>query len=105
MELGVLERVLILSLLPLKVEEDYIRYKVITDLKRELSFSEDELKEFNIISEGDKIKWDVSKERKKDVNIGDVAREVITEAFESLSKQKKINDQNVSLYEEFVIKK
>ena len=81
MELGVLERVSLLQVLPVRVEDNYITYRIINDLKRDLSFSEDDLKNFDIKIDGEKITWDVTKEEKKDVTkrFGEkISHEIIT---------------------------
>ena len=105
MELGILERAVILQALPKNPEDDYLTYKIITDLKKELSFSEEEIKKFKIEITGDKLTWDESKSKKKEIEIGDKGKEIIAEGFKSLNENKKINRFNVPLYEEFVLNK
>ena len=101
MELGVLERTVVMQLLP--TESDYITYKVVTDLRDDLGFSEEELKEFEIKSEGTQITWDSKKAKVKEVKIGVEGAKIIGEALKKLDEQGKINVQNASLYEKFVL--
>ena len=102
MELGVKERVVLLQLLP--TEADYITYKIIEDLKMELSFSEDEIKEFEITVVQGQILWNTKKIKTKEIEIGETAEKIITKALEEADKQNKINGDNSKLYERFVLK-
>lgn len=111
MELSILQRIILQSILP--SEGDYITYKIIRDLKGELAFSEDEIKKFNItqeiIKEKSRIlwdnKWNGSNDALKRISIGPKALDMIIKALEELNSQKKINDQTIDLYEMFVNKK
>ena len=107
MKLSVLERIVLLNLLPRDPEDDYSTYKIITNLKMDLSFSEQEWKDFQIVEkviEGEtKMFWDDSLERPKDVEIGEKAWEIVSNGLKALDKQKKINGLNASLYERFVL--
>ena len=101
MELGINERIALLQILP--KEGDYLTYKILQDLKNELSFTEKEIDDWKIVISDNRMTWDVKKERKKKVNIGEKATEVIREAFKKLDKEKKINSSNIALYEKFVL--
>jgi hypothetical protein len=104
MELGVLERIALLQLLP-PSEGSYVTYKILQDLKTSLGFNEDELKELNLIQNQEEktVTWDVTKEFKKEISIGDKAKSIIVEALNKLDAEGKINQNNVSLYEKFVV--
>jgi hypothetical protein len=102
MELGVLERIALLQLLP-PSEGSYVTYKILQDLKTSLGFNEDELKELNLIQEDKIVTWDVTKEFKKEISIGDKAKSIIVESLNKLDAEGKINQNNVSLYEKFVV--
>jgi hypothetical protein len=101
MKFGVLERIVLQSILP--QELDYITYKIVKDLKLELSFSEKEIKEFNLEQVGERITWDKSKEKTKEIPLGEKARSVIVKGLEKLNSEGKINDDNVGLYEKFIM--
>lgn len=101
MELSVLERVVLMGILP--QESNYITHKIVTNLKMELSFSEQEIKDYKIVEKDGKIYWDDKFEKPKNVEIGDKAKEIIAEELKKLDEQKKINDLNASLYERFVL--
>ena len=101
MELGVLERTIIMQLLP--TESDYITYKVLTDLRDNLGFSEKEIKDFEIRTEGTQIIWDSKKAKVKEVEVGAEGTKIITKALKELDEKGKINAQNALLYEKFVL--
>ena len=101
MEFTILERIILQGLLP--QEGDYITFGIIKGLRTELSFSEKEIKDFEIKQDGKSITWDSKKERVKKVEVGEKAQSIISEALKKLNDEKKINEQNVSLYERFVL--
>jgi hypothetical protein len=101
MELKVLERIILLGILP--KEANYVTLKIINDLKAELSFSEIELKDFEIKEKDGNVSWNPRKEKLKNIEFGEKANEVVCEALKKLDETKKINSENVSLYEKFVL--
>ena len=107
MKLGISERINLLGILP--TESNYVTLKIVADLKLELSFSEDEIKEYSIEShqEGEKVFtiWDQSNEKEKDVSIGEKATDIIVDALKKLDSENKINEQTATLYEKFIINK
>lgn len=103
MELKVLERIVLLGLLP--QEASYLNFKIVTTLKAELSFSEEEQKELNMVEKEGMVTWDSEKEKEKYINIGEKATDLIIAELKKLDKDGKINSQNSSLYERFVLGK
>lgn len=101
MKLGILERTIVMQLLP--AESDYITYKIVTDLRNNLGFSEKEIKEFEITSVEGLMTWNPKKAKTKEVEIGAESTKIIKKALEELDKQGKINAQNALLYERFVL--
>jgi hypothetical protein len=98
MKLNVLDRVMLLGILP--TEGNYLTFKILTNLKVELSFSEADHKAFNLREEAGKILWDKSED--KEIEIGDKAKEIIKESLKKLDEAGKVNEHNVSLYEKFM---
>jgi hypothetical protein len=99
MKLNVLERITLMSLLP--VEGNYITYKILTDLKLQLSFSEAELKEYEIIISENKATW--GKSGDKEIKIGERAKEIIVNLLKKIDENNKLNANNISLYEKFIV--
>ena len=100
MELKVFERISLLGILP--KEGDFATLKIIRQLREDLSFSEEEHKDLNIQMVGEGLSWDQEKDKGKDIEIGDKAKEIISDALKQLDKQKKLPMQCLTLYEEFI---
>jgi len=106
MKLNIIERITLQGILP--QTGNYINYRIINDLRSELSFNEKEIKEWGIKTtpkaDGtDFITWDGSKVREKDVMIGAAAHALIVTELKKLDEKEGINAQNVSLYEKFIL--
>ena len=101
MLLGIKERIVLQNVLP--AEANYVTYKIIQDLRNELSFTEQEIKDHNIIANESGVSWDPASEKPKEINIGKKAKEIIEAELQKLDAQNKINIDTASLYEKFVI--
>jgi len=100
LKLNVLERIILLGLLP--KDENYLTFKLITQLKSDLSFSDKEMKDWGItMLEDGRVSW--KKTGDKQIEIGETIETMIVEKLKTVEKEKKINDENVSLYEKFVV--
>ncbi len=100
MTLAVLERLLLLNLLP--PEGDITTVRVVHRLRQDLSFSEEELGALHLRTVEDEIKWEPEADPLKDVPVGAKAREVIGKLLTRLSKSEKLTEQHLALYEKFV---
>lgn len=100
MKLSVLERVKLMQILPLRPEDNFITYKIITNLKMELSFNEKEYKDVKMVEKEGQIFW--SKNIDKEIEIGEKAKSVIAVILKKLDEQNKITDDLGILYEKFV---
>ena len=103
MKLNVLERVMLGSILP--PENNFSQYKIITGLKQQLSFSEDERKDYGIAEtvndKGDgQVNWKENGET--DITFGVSALEIIREVLKKLDEEKKITANIGTLYEKFM---
>lgn len=102
--LSILERVLILNLLP--AEENVITLRIIKNLKSTLSFSEDEIKKYDIRTVADEtgkssLRWKPDAPN-KDVEIGPKCTEIIIQALNALNDKKKLTEAHLSIYDKFV---
>lgn len=100
MDLSVLERLLLLGVLP--AEGDITTLRIVRQLQDDLSFSEQEHADFKIAQADGRVTWDRTTERLKAVTIGPKALGLIAEALRKLSDQKKLQPQHIDLYERFV---
>ena len=100
MELTVLERIVLLRVLP--AEGDFTTLKIVRKLREALSFSEDEHKEFGIEVVDGLIRWDAAKDVAKEIPVGEKATDLIVSSLKELNTEKKLTDEHFSLYEKFV---
>ena len=101
-KLNVLERITMMNLLP--KETNYLTFKLLTQLKSDLSFSDEEIKKWGIkVLEDGRVMWNKSGD--KQIEIGETIETMIKLKLESVEKENKINVENVSLYEKFVVGK
>ena len=98
MKLNVLERITLLQVLP--TEGSYITFQILISLKKSLSFTEKEIKDFSINEKEGRVTWKKSVD--KDVEIGEKAIDIIKTSLEKLDKDGKINEHNITLYEKFI---
>lgn len=103
MELTIFERLILLSILP--QEGNFMTLKIVRQMREDLSFSEEEHKTLNFKQENDRIVWNQTSEKIKNVSLGEKAIEIIADALKKLDDSKKLTEQHFSLYEKFVIKK
>ena len=104
MKLSVLERINLMGILP--QESNFITFKILTELKNALSFSEKEIKDYKIEQKVDatgagKVYWDSRKEKEKEIEIGEQMNSIIKIALQKVDKEGKVNDGNISLFEKF----
>lgn len=103
MEFTVKERMVLLYILP--KEGDYKTLKILRVLREELSFSEEENKKLNFRQEDNRILWSEEGEKgigAKNIAVGETAKNIIVEKFNELDKNKKLNEDNLPLYEKFM---
>lgn len=100
MELNVLERLLLLNILP--AEGDFTTIKIVRTLREELSFTEEEHERLQVNVSDGKVQWDMGKEVLRNFVFGNKARDLISEDLKKLNVEKKLTEQHLSLYEKFV---
>jgi len=105
-KLTVVERIALLNILPF--EGNVVTLKIIRDLQSNLSFSEEEMKRFKMKNirrpDGSTFAvWDSDlAEETKEIEIGDVANDMIVEQLKALEARKKLRMEMLTLYEKFV---
>lgn len=122
MKLNVFERTQVLQVLP--TEGDFTILKVLQDLQRNVGFSDEEHKEFNISRDGAQVSWGPSEEKdakgkkkfseeenkkfaeavtkEKEIEFGVKATEIVKDALLDLDKEKKLKSAQYTIYEKFV---
>jgi len=99
MKLSVGERIRLLGILPDK--GNILTLKIVQTLRDDVSFSEKEIEDWKIKSEGGMIKWS-DKAKDKQVHIGDTALGVITDALKALDESNELTAADISLWDKFV---
>lgn len=100
MILSVLERLLVLNILP--AEGDIITLKIVQQLRSDLSFSEAEVAQYQFKTNEGQVTWNTTGATDKDIPVGPKAFLLITEALEALNKSKKLKSEHIGLYDKFV---
>ena len=100
MKLTVAERIGILSFLP--VRGDYLTLKILNQLRMNLAFTEEELKDWEIVEdkENQRVSWNF--EGAIDIPIGEVATAIIEECLKDLDTRKEIPVNLLDIYEKFI---
>ena len=102
MELNVLERLIVLNLLP--NEGTFTNLKLIRVAREELSFNEEEHKALKFQQTGEQVQWnqEAGSSILKDVNLGEVVSLMLVDALKKLNSEAKLKEEHYSLYEKFV---
>ena len=98
MNLTLLERLVILSVLP--KEGDYATLRILQNLKLSLSFTEEETTAWGIATVDNRTTWKQNGET--EIPIGEKATDIIVSALSKLNKDKKLPAEALSVYEKFV---
>ena len=101
MDLSVVERLVLLSLLP--QEGSYINLKLLRTAREELSFSDEEVGILNFVQEGDQVRWNMGPDIMKDVTIGEVVTLMIVDSLKKLDGEGKLKNDHFSLFEKFCV--
>ena len=99
MELGILERISLLNILP--VEGDVVTVRLLKKLRTELGFTEEEIKDHKISSAENRVVWEETG-YKADISIGEKATDIIKDAFKRLDREGKIREDMLPLYDTFM---
>lgn len=100
MKLTVLERVVLLSILP--KEGDFTTIKIVRELRESLSFTEKEHVLLQFKTKDNALHWNPDNEMIADIAIGNKAHTIIENVLVEMNKEKKITDEVFSLYEKFI---
>ena len=99
MLVGVNERIRLLGILP--EQGNLLTIKIVRALREELSFSEEEHKEFNVKITDDRITWDPSA-KEKEITFGDLAKEMIEKRLRELNEKDELTVADIALWEKFI---
>lgn len=100
MELTVLERLLILD--SMEKQGDIIYLRTRNKLIEKVGLSEEEIKKYEFVQEGPKVKWNVEVPQESEIEISEVEHGMIKNSLVGLNNSRKLTPDHVSLYEKFV---
>ncbi|MFA5322904.1 MAG: hypothetical protein WC373_09550 [Smithella sp.] len=100
MKLNVMERLMLLSILP--KEGSFTNLKLLRTVKEDLSFSEEENKALQFNQNGEILTWDSKADANKEIVFGEVIESIIRKALVALDKAEKITENHYSIYEMFM---
>ena len=106
MKLTIPERIALLSVMP--AQGNVVTLRIIKELQNQLSFTEEELKHYRIKNtthpDGNfTISWNPELANEtKDIEIGEVASNIIADQLKRLNSQDKLHVSMLPLYERFV---
>jgi len=103
MKLMFAERMVILGILP--ETGSFMTLKLIRKLREDLAPDEEEIERMNIREnpETRQVTWDPSKDDGLDIEIGEIAFEMIRKSLLDLDKQEKLTSNHESIYEKFIV--
>jgi len=100
MLLTVQERLLLLEAL-VQVQGNLAELRILRELKESLAFGEEEHKEFELRVEAERMFWNPAKAQDKEIEIGDVARDIIVRRLKELNEQKVLTEAHLFVCEKF----
>ena len=99
MELTVIERLLLLKLLP--EQGNLTTLRIVRDMQGALSFSEDEHKALQFTNDGRELKWKAEAGVVKDVEFGPKAKEIVNAGLRKLNNGNQLTMDHLSLCDKF----
>ena len=102
MRLNILERIMCLQMLPEK--GSFVTLRAIQEAHMKLSFTEEELKEYNIQTKDGSITWDAPPGTEvKDIDLGATAIDAIKKHMKELDESEQLTPKLCSVYEKFMV--
>jgi len=99
MNLTVLERLLLLRVLP--KQGNLTTLRIVRDLERDLSFSEEEHAALQFATDGPSVRWNAENAMIKDVEFGPKATEIIMAAMAEMDQKEELTLDWLDLCEKF----
>jgi len=98
--LNVGERMITLTILP--QEGNIITLKMIRDLKSKIGLSAQELKEFEVAQDGERVKWNQKGLVPRDFDFAEAEIDLIKKQLKKLDSDGKLHQDMLPVYEKFV---
>lgn len=100
-KLRLLDRIMLLEVLP--KEGDSLTLKIVRKLRETLSFTEEELREYEMRQEGGQIMWnDKGAAYEKDVHMGREAFNIVCETLMKRKEKGDFSEEHMDVYRRFL---
>jgi len=99
MKLDIKERLHLPEILPR--EGNFTTLVIKSDLLDKIKITQEEIKKYNITSEGNVVKWDIEKAEDIDIDFTELELKLIAESLEKLDLENKLTDYTFILYKKF----
>lgn len=100
MNFSVQERLVLLQALA-GVQGNLAELRIVRELKENLSFGEKEHKELGLRVEGERMVWNAQTAQDKEIEIGDVARDIIVRRLKELNEKKVLTEAHLFICDKF----
>lgn len=98
--LNVGERMIVLGLMP--KEGSIVTLKMIRTLVEKLGLSAEQMKEFEVVEDGDMVRWNRKGQELIEFELVDAEVELIKKQLKKMDAENKLQQQMVPVYEKFV---
>lgn len=102
LKLNVSERFALIGILPQKA--DYAGLKSLREFREKLSLTDEEVKEFEFVTEGQMSRWNSKKDREVEIRVGEIVAEMIKKVLKELNSKKELTERLIPLYEKMGLK-
>lgn len=103
MKFKILDRILLLNLLP--QQADIVTLRIIKDIKERVELSAKEMEEVKMEQVEASLKWSPEKDISKEIELSEVETKLIKEKLKEANDNKKLTLQHVPLYDMFLVEK
>jgi hypothetical protein len=100
-KLDVGERMVVISILP--KEGNFLTLRVLRTLVSRIGLTAEEIKEFEVVQEGDRIVWNQKGYELLEFDLADVELDIIKQELKKLDSENKLTQDMFSIYEKFII--
>ena len=100
-KLDVGERMVVISILP--KEGNFLTLRVLRTLVSRIGLTAEEIKEFEVVQEGDRIVWNQKGYELLEFDLADVELDMIKQELKKLDSENKLTQDMFSIYEKFII--
>lgn len=100
-KLDVGERMVVVSILP--KEGNFLTLRVLRTLVSRIGLTAEEIKEFGVTQENDRIVWNQKGYELVEFDLADVELDIIKQELKKLDSENRLTQDMFSIYEKFVI--